>query len=300
METIVLTASYERQAEDYRRIEQAIRYLDANRERQPDLNEVAESVHLSPYHFQRLFTRWVGVSPKRFIQYLTKEHARELLENSHDILTAAYNSSLSSPGRLHDLFITWEAVTPGEYRRHGAGLEIVYGFHDTPFGECLLALSPRGICSLAFLQDHDRQAALADLKQRWSNAQLVQDREKTAHMIAPIFSYFKGSRTGQINLHVLGTGFQLKVWEALLRVPSGSVVSYEDIAVQIGLPGAARAVGNAIGRNPLPVIIPCHRVIRQTGEIGGYRWGAARKKALLGWEMARNESAHPTKAMPAY
>jgi len=289
-----LVDSYARQAEDYRRIEQAIRYLDANRERQPDLNEVAESVHLSPYHFQRLFTRWVGVSPKRFTQYLTKEHARELLDRSQDVLTTAYESSLSSPGRLHDLFITWEAVTPGEYRRHGAGLEILFGFHPTPFGECLLALSPRGVSSLVFLQDGNRQAAQAELEQRWSKARLVHDQAKTAPMISPIFSFFKGSSTGRIDLHLLGTGFQLKVWEALLRVPSGSVVSYEDIAVQIGLPGAARAVGNAIGRNPLPVIIPCHRVIRKTGEIGGYRWGPARKKALLGWEMAWSENAQAT------
>jgi AraC family transcriptional regulator of adaptative response/methylated-DNA-[protein]-cysteine methyltransferase len=298
METI-LVDSYARQAEDYRRIEQAIRYLDANRERQPDLNEVAESVHLSPYHFQRLFTRWVGVSPKRFTQYLTKEHARELLDRSQDVLTTAYDSSLSSPGRLHDLFITWEAVTPGEYRRHGAGLEIMFGFHPTPFGECLLALSPRGVTSLVFLQDGNRQAAQIELQQRWSNARLVHDQVRTAPMIAPIFSFFKGRSTGRIDLHVLGTGFQLKVWEALLRVPSGSVVSYEDIAVQIGLPGAARAVGNAIGQNPLPVIIPCHRVIRQTGEIGGYRWGPARKKALLGWEMAWSENAQATSTVLA-
>lgn len=298
MET-VLMSSYERQAEDYRRIEQAIRYLDANRENQPDLNEVAESVHLSPYHFQRLFTRWVGVSPKRFTQFLTKEHARELLDSSQDVLTTAYEASLSSPGRLHDLFITWEAVTPGEYRRRGAGVEISYGFHATPFGECLLALTPRGVCSLVFLQDGGRQAALSELERRWVNATLVHDQAKTAPAVEPIFSFFKGSSTGRIDLHVLGTGFQLKVWEALLRVPSGCVVSYEDIAVQIGLPGAARAVGNAIGRNPLPVIIPCHRVIRQTGELGGYRWGLARKKALLGWEMAWSESAQLTGAAMA-
>jgi AraC family transcriptional regulator of adaptative response/methylated-DNA-[protein]-cysteine methyltransferase len=179
-------------------------------------------------------------------------------------------------------------------------VEISYGFHSTPFGECLLALSPRGMCSLVFLQDSDRQGALAELEQRWANARLVHDPLKTEPAVEPIFSFFKGSRGGRIDLHVLGTAFQLKVWEALLRVPSGTVVSYEDIAVQIGLPGAARAVGNAIGRNLLPVIIPCHRVIRQSGEIGGYRWGTARKKALLGWEMARSESIQQTSVVTAH
>ncbi len=281
------------QAEDYQRIEQAIRYLDANYDRQPSLKEIAASVHLSEYHFQRLFTRWVGVSPKRFLQYLTKEHAKKLLERSENLLDVTFQSGLSSPGRLHDLFLTWEAVTPGEYKKRGEGLTISYGFHDTPFGECLIALSPRGICGLSFIKEGDRRASLDDLQRRWNKAEFASDQTGTSEVAADVFSYFDGHSTGDLRLHLAGTSYQLKVWEALLRVPSGMLVSYEDIAVQVGLPGSARAVGGAVGRNPIPVLIPCHRVIRRSGEIGDYRWGAARKKALLGWEMAhgRDHSA---------
>lgn len=288
---IAMTNHYSSQAEDYRRIEQAIYYLDANYDRQPSLKEAAESVHLSEYHFQRLFTRWVGISPKRFLQYLTKEHARLLLERSNNLLDATYSSGLSSPGRLHDLFITWEAVTPGEYKKRGEGITISYGFHETPFGECLLALTPRGICGLSFVQDGDRQTALKELERRWRKALFIADQSGTADKAAEIFSFFDGHAKGNLPLHLMGTSFQLKVWEALMRVPSGMVVSYDDIAFQIGLPGAARAVGSAVGRNPVPVVIPCHRVIRKTGEIGEYRWGSPRKKALLGWEMARSQAS---------
>lgn len=280
---------YRSQAEDYRRIEQAILYLDANRDRQPSLKEVADSVHLSEYHFQRLFTRWVGVSPKRFLQFLTKENARKLLERSETLLEVTYRSGLSGPGRLHDLFITWEAVTPGELKNRGKGLTIAYGYHKTPFGECLLALTPRGVCGLYFLQDDDHLAARSDLERRWKKAELIADQAATGAMLKDFFSFFDGQGERHVPLHLLGTSFQLKVWEALLRIPSGSVVSYEDVAVQIGLPEAARAVGSAVGRNPIPVVIPCHRVIRKTGEIGDYRWGASRKKAILGWEMANSQ-----------
>jgi AraC family transcriptional regulator, regulatory protein of adaptative response / methylated-DNA-[protein]-cysteine methyltransferase len=278
---------YRSASEDYRRIEQAILYLDQHYDQQPSLGDIAQSVHLSEYHFQKLFTRWVGISPKRFTQYLTKEHAKRLLEHSENLLSAAYESGLSGPGRLHDLFITWEAVTPGEYKRHGEGLEILYGFHTTPFGECLLALTERGVCSLIFVQNGDRKAAQSELERRWSSANLRQDQAATAGMIARMFAFYEDNRQDQVPLHVFGTAFQIKVWEALLRIPSGSVLSYSDISVQIGLPGASRAVGSAIGRNPIPILIPCHRVIRQTGEFGGYRWGGPRKKALLGWEMAK-------------
>ncbi len=281
-------------AEDYRRIEQAILYLDANYDRQPSLKETAASVHLSEYHFQRLFTRWVGVSPKRFLQYLTKEHAKKLLERSENLLDVTYQSGLSSPGRLHDLFVTWEAVTPGEYKNRGEGVTISYGFHDTPFGECLTALSPRGVCGMSFIQDGDRRAALDELERRWRKAEFVSDPSGTADMTEEVFSFFDEQKADGLRLHLSGSSFQLKVWEALLGVPSGMLVSYEDIAVQIGLPRAARAVGAALGRNPIPVLIPCHRVIRKTGEIGDYRWGAARKKALLGWEMAHSRDYSAT------
>jgi AraC family transcriptional regulator of adaptative response/methylated-DNA-[protein]-cysteine methyltransferase len=277
------------QAEDYRRIEQAIRYLDANYEQQPSLKEAAESVHLSEYHFQRLFTRWAGISPKRFLQYLTKEHAKKLLERSDSVLDATYGAGLSSPGRLHDLFITWEAVTPGEYKNRGAGITVFYGFHETPFGECLVAQTSRGVCSLSFVRSEDRLAARKELEQRWSKAEFIADQKATTETAGLIFSFFDGRTRGELPLHLMGTSFQLKVWEALLQVPSGMVVSYDDIALQVGLPGAARAVGSAVGRNPIPVVIPCHRVIRKTGEIGDYHWGKPRKLALLGWEMAKSQ-----------
>ena len=291
MNTIM--TDFSSQAEDYRRIEQAILYLDANYDRQPSLKEIAASVHLSEYHFQRLFTRWVGVSPKRFLQYLTKEHAKQLLERSESLLDVTFQSGLSSPGRLHDLFITWEAVTPGEYKNRGEGVTINYGYHDTPFGECLIALSPRGICGLSFVQEDNRKAALDNLERRWSKAEFTSDPAGTADVAEEVFSFFDGQEAGGLRLHLLGTSFQPKVWEALLQVPSGMLVSYEDIAVQIGLPGAGRAVGGAVGRNPIPVVIPCHRVIRRTGEFGDYRWGSPRKKALLGWEMAHSQDYPP-------
>jgi AraC family transcriptional regulator of adaptative response/methylated-DNA-[protein]-cysteine methyltransferase len=271
---------------DYRRVEKAILYLEQHFTEQPGLKELAASANLSEFHFQRLFTRWVGISPKRFMQYLTKEWAKQLLEESRDLLYASLASGLSGPGRLHDLFVTWEAVTPGEYKQRGRGLTIRYGFHPTPFGECLLAMTDRGVCSLAFVRDGDHQGTLRFLRSSWPEASFKEDPTSTGGAAAAIFSRFTLGESSPVRLHLSGTNFQLKVWEALLNIPAGTVVSYEDIAVAIGLPGAARAVGNAVGRNPLPVIIPCHRVIRRSGEIGEYRWGSQRKKALLGWEAA--------------
>jgi AraC family transcriptional regulator of adaptative response/methylated-DNA-[protein]-cysteine methyltransferase len=290
METII--GDYRQQAQDYQVVERAIQYLSDHYREQPELKEIAASVNLSEYHFQRLFTRWVGVSPKRFLQYLTKERARRLLEQCESLLSVSYETGLSGPGRLHDLFVTWEAVSPGEYKSRGEGLEIDYGFHPSPFGECLLAVTTRGVCGLEFIQNGDRSAALAELKRRWPKAVLHENPTRTQRQIACLFTCFEGGDPQDLALHVWGTPFQLKVWEALLRIPTGAVLTYEDIAVQIGLPQAARAVGTAIGRNPVPVLIPCHRVIRRTGDLGGYRWGAARKKALLGWEFSRTGEVH--------
>jgi len=286
-------------AEDYQRIEQAIRYLEAHHERQPSLREVAESVALSEYHFQRLFTRWVGISPKRFLQYLTKEHVKALLATSGDLLTVTYQAGLSSPGRLHDLFVNAEAVTPGEYKSRGEGLEITYGFHPTPFGECLLASTERGISNLIFLPDGSPQGALAELRRSWGKASLREDAARTQAAAEQVSQALLGGTTlplagvegRPLGLHLRGTNFQLKVWEALLRIPEGALVSYEELAAWIGEPGAARAVGNAVGRNPIPLLIPCHRVIRKSGDFGGYRWGLPRKKAILGWEMAKTSRA---------
>jgi AraC family transcriptional regulator of adaptative response/methylated-DNA-[protein]-cysteine methyltransferase len=271
-------------SDDYDRVEQALRFLEGNVEAQPTLKEVAENVHLSEFHFQKLFTRWVGISPKRFLQYLTKERAKSMLASSRNLLDTAYSVGLSGPGRLHDLFVACEAVTPGEYKRQGEDLTIFCGFHPSPFGECLLAVTERGICNLIFVMNADRDAAFRSLSGLWPRAQLVEDRERTRPYVRRVFARLSGLQAEPLNLYLRGTNFQIKVWEALLRIPPGSVVTYQDIAVAIGMPRAARAVGNAVGQNPIPVLIPCHRVIRKNGDFGEYGYGSARKKALLGWE----------------
>jgi AraC family transcriptional regulator, regulatory protein of adaptative response / methylated-DNA-[protein]-cysteine methyltransferase len=270
-------------SEDYARIEQAIQFIEDNARRQPDLAEVAAHVGLSEYHFQRLFTRWAGISPKRFLQFLTRENAKALLSHSTNLLDATYAAGLSSPGRLHDLFVQTEAVTPGEYKSRGAGVEIAYGFHPTPFGECLLGLTGRGICFLAFVEQ-DRAFALAQLKQAWPNAQLSENPDRTASFVTRIFNPTPGAT---IPLHLRGTNFQIKVWEALLRLPPGQVTTYQALAGQVGASKAARAIGNAVAHNPVAYIIPCHRVLQGTGHFGNYRYGPARKKAIIGWELAQ-------------
>ena len=281
------TPDLQQLSEDYTRIEQAIRYIETNADRQPDLNELAAQVGLSEYHFQRLFTRWAGISPKRFLQFLTREHAKALLAHSSNLLEATYAAGLSGPGRLHDLFVQTEAVTPGEYKSKGAGVDIAYGFHPSPFGECLLAMTARGICFLAFVEN-DRSAALEQLGQTWPNAQLSESPTRTARVVDQIFS--PGSATAPIPVHLRGTNFQIKVWEALLRLPPGELTTYQALAEQVHSPAAARAVGNAVARNPLAYLIPCHRVLQKTGHFGNYRYGSTRKKAILGWEMARTEA----------
>jgi AraC family transcriptional regulator of adaptative response/methylated-DNA-[protein]-cysteine methyltransferase len=233
----------------------------------------------------------VGVSPKRFLQFITKEHAKQLLVQSASVLDTAYQVGLSSPGRLHDLFITWEAVTPGEYKQRGEGLTITYGFHPTPFGEILLGSTERGICSLSFIMPSGRTAALQALRKNWPKAMLVDAPEATEPLISGIFGLTASHPRNPLHIYLSGSNFQLKVWEALLRIPPGSVVSYRDIAAHLGDPHASRAVGNALGHNPVPVLIPCHRVITSLGEFGNYHYGEARKIALLGWEMARLPSA---------
>jgi len=283
-------------AEDYRRVEQALLFLTRNFRKQPTLEEMAASIALSEYHFQRVFSRWVGVSPKRFLQYLTKEHAKRLLSRSEDVLSAAYASGLSSPGRLHDLLVATEAVTPGEVKREGEGLEIAYGYHPTPFGECLLAVTERGVCGLSFVTDSGREQALAAQKRRWRRAVWRQDQELTEGWVRQVFAHLYGAGTAPggaerpLSVYLKGTNFQIQVWEALLRIPPGAVVSYEDLATYLGRPGGARAVGNALARNPVPWIIPCHRVIRRLGDFGVYQFGAARKLAMLGWEASRFQS----------
>jgi AraC family transcriptional regulator of adaptative response/methylated-DNA-[protein]-cysteine methyltransferase len=272
---------------DYVRIEKAIAYLEANHQEQPDLDRLARHVGLSPFHFQRLFRRWCGISPKRFLQFLTIQYAKGLLEESRSILDATFESGLSSPGRLHDLFVTVEAVTPGEYKQEGAGLEISYGIHQSPFGECLLAVTERGVCGLAFLGPLGKKEALADLASRWPKARFFERPELTSPIFRAIFPKKAHEGGRKVTLYLAGTNFQLKVWEALLRIPPGRLVSYEDIAGLIGQKEATRAVGAAVGANPISYIIPCHRVIRKIGLFGDYHWGAVRKKAIIGYEAAR-------------
>jgi len=276
--------------EDYSRIEKAILFLEENYHRQPELREVAQSVHLSEFHFQRLFRRWAGISPKRFIQFLTLEHAKKLLEGSHSVLDATYDAGLSSPGRLHDLFVNIEAMTPGEFKAQGAGLHISYGFHSSPFGECLLAVTERGICGLGFVDAGGRAQILRDFQSRWPEAHWEEKARLTESYISRIFGGEKSNGSRPITLVLHGTNFQIKVWEALLRIPMGSVIPYEGLATRVCSARAARAVGGAVGKNPIAFLIPCHRVIRKAGGIGGYHWGAARKKAMLAWEAARSQT----------
>lgn len=274
-------------ADDYQRIEKAILFLEKNALCRPDLKEIAKAVNLSEYHFQRLFKRWAGISPKRFLQALTLERAKEALKNSGSLLDVAYGMGLSSPGRLHDLFVNIEAVTPDEFRKQGASLKIRYGFHPSPFGEFLVAVTDRGISNLAFVPQGDRTRIIRELKNQWKHAEVLEDPSATRPYADRLF---KASRSASpLMLHLKGTNFQIKVWQALLNVPRGAVASYEYIARKIGMPSAVRAVANAVAHNPVAYLIPCHRVIRKTGVVGGYRWGSTRKKAMLAWESERED-----------
>ena len=275
-------------SEDYLRIEQAILYLENHYKDQPELADVAANIGLSEYHFQRLFTRWAGVSPKRFLQFLTKEGAKDLLNRSENLLDTTHQVGLSSLGRLHDLFVTVEAVTPGEYKSGGAGLTIRYGIHPTPFGKALIATTERGICHLSFVQTREGDA-IDQLVADWKQARMIEDHRSTVPLIEPIFDLRYTHRGKPLNVHLRGTNFQLKVWEALLQIPAGEVTTYAGIASRIGNPNATRAVGSAVGHNPIAVLIPCHRVIRKIGDFGNYRYGSLRKKALLAREFASVE-----------
>ncbi len=269
---------------DYQRVAAAIHYLRENTSQQPALEQVAKQVGLSPYHFQRLFKRFAGVSPKRFLQHLTADHAKQLLRQSASVLETSFAVGLSSPGRLHDLLISVEAVTPGEFKTGGAELRIAYGVHPTPFGDCLLALTERGICRLEFIDAGEVDAALQRLQKAWPRAELIENRAAIAATLAQIFKP-SGKRDAPLPLLLCGTNFQLKVWQALLQIPAGAITSYGALAAQLGHPGASRAVGSAIGQNPIGYLIPCHRVLRGNGEVGGYRWGVERKLAILGREI---------------
>jgi len=268
---------------DYDRVARAIRFLNDRRQDRPGLDEVAAAVGLSPFHFQRLFRRWAGISPKRFLQVLTSEHAKSLLRGSAGVLDASLETGLSGPGRLHDMFVTLDAVTPGDYKSRGAGLAIEYGEAPTPFGAAFLAMTRHGVCGMEFVDEAGGAgAAEGRLAASWPGARLERSRTAARDAAARIFD--RGRGRGPLPLFVRGTNFQVQVWRALINVPPGRAVAYGDLARAVGKPDAARAVGAAVGANPTAYLIPCHRVIRATGALGGYRWGPTRKQAILAWE----------------
>ena len=270
-------------SENYDRIARAIAFMRQHHLSQPDLAEIAQHMALSEHYFQRLFTEWAGISPKRFLQYLTVEYAKSKIVQTKNLLDLTSDIGLSSPGRLHDLFVNLEAMSPGEFKAGGSGLEIRYGIHPTPFGDALIATTGRGICNLHFLEMTDVHPA-EQLLRLWPKAEIISDRPATQPLCETIFGAFTSSGHKSLTLMVKGTNFQIQVWRALLRVPAGKLTTYRTIAEMIARPTAARAVGNAIGSNPVGYLIPCHRVIKESGELGGYRWGWVRKTAILGWE----------------
>ena len=276
-----MNSTFSQQEKYYYQIEKALRYIGNTYLEQPSLGEIAKQAHLSEFNFQKIFTRWAGISPKKFLQFLTKEHAKSLLDQSKNLLEVTYDSGLSSPSRLHDLFVTTEALTPGEYKLRGEGLEISYGFHATPFGQSLIGVTDKGICYLAFDDGSGLSGLLSDMQTRFPKARLTKDIKKTEPHVKRIFT-----GRGKSHMHLLGSSFQIKVWEALMKVPAGQLTTYQSIAKSIGRPTASRAVGGAVGGNPIAYLIPCHRVIRSVGEFGNYRWGAERKKIILGWEFS--------------
>ncbi|WP_343704250.1 methylated-DNA--[protein]-cysteine S-methyltransferase [Chitinophaga sp.] len=271
---------------DYKRIAEAIGFFRENFKAQPKLEEVAEHVHLSPFHFQRMFQQWAGVTPKQFLQYLSVEHAKEILKTTGaSLFDTAFETGLSGTGRLYDLFVKIEGMTPGEYKNGGASLQINYSFADTPFGTAIVASTDKGICHMAFA-DEGEEVALAQLKAMFPNARYHQRVDMTQQNALFVFSQ-DWSRLDEIKLHLKGTDFQIKVWETLLKVPPGGLTTYADLARKAGHAGASRATGTAVGSNPVAFLIPCHRVIKASGEIGEYHWGSIRKNAIIGWEASR-------------
>jgi AraC family transcriptional regulator of adaptative response/methylated-DNA-[protein]-cysteine methyltransferase len=269
---------------NYQRITEAINYIKVNFKSQPNLDEVAEKVNMSPFHFQRLFTDWAGISPKKFLQYLSLEYAKGILKDKQATLfDTAFETGLSGTGRLHDLFINIEGMTPAEYKNGGKELSINYSFAETPFGNIIVASTPKGICYMAFADD--REDALSQLKDQFPNAAYTQVVDMAQQDALHIFKK-DWTELPAIKLHLKGSSFQLKVWEALLKIPMGGLCSYADISQKIALPKASRAVGSAVGANPVAFLIPCHRVIKSTGEFGQYHWGPTRKTAMIGWEAA--------------
>ncbi len=271
---------------DFARIAEAIEYIRMNFKSQPDLEEVASKISLSPAHFQRMFTEWAGISPKKFLQYISLEHAKKVLKEGHATLfDAVYETGLSGTGRLHDLFINIEGMTPGEYKNGGEGLSINYSFTKTPFGEILIAATTKGICHIAFTEN--KIEAFNILQNKFPKAEYIQKSDAAQQKVISIFTEDDWNNLAEIKLHLKGTDFQLKVWETLLKIPPGQLVTYGDVAAKMDNSKAYRAVGTAVGENPVAFLSPCHRVICSSGELGNYHWGETRKAAIIGWEAAQ-------------
>ncbi len=283
-----MQATDNQQEIDYSRIEKAINFIEQNIKNQPSIKQMADFVNLSEFHFERMFTKWAGTSPQRFMRFLTKEYAKIILNKSDDILQTTLDLGLSSTSRLHDLFVTFEAMSPGEYKKKGLGLTINYGFHETPFGLCALFTTEKGILEMSFIENGTEIDEIIRLKNEFPEADYIKNEEITQLIIDEVFSLDE-KNIGQkpIQLLLRGTNFQIKVWEALLKLQIGQLACYEDIATEIGQITAQRAVGSAIGANHIAFIIPCHRVIQKVGTSGNYRWGSVRKRAMIGWEASK-------------
>ena len=274
----------EKQTHDYDLVKHTLAFISENWRDQPSLDTLADQAGLSPTHLQRLFTRWAGLSPKAFLQAVTLDHARGLLRDSASILDASYELGLSGPGRLHDLFVTHEGMSPGIYKAHGRGLNIQYGFHDCPFGRALILITSEGLAGLAFADHGKEKSALADMTARWPEATYVENQQATAAYAKRIFESERWKPDQPLKIVFIGSDFEIRVWETILRIPFGKASTYSDIASHIGKPKAARAVGSAVGKNPISFVVPCHRVLEKSGGLGGYHWGLTRKRAILGWE----------------
>lgn len=284
---MAMTHDHISQLDDYARVRDVLAFLTENWRDQPPLDVLAARARMSPDGLQRLFTRWAGLTPKAFLQALTLDHARAMLQDRASILDTALDVGLSGPGRLHDLFVTHEGMPPGAYKEKGAGLDIAYGFHPSPFGLALVMATPFGLCGLAFADPGEEKTVLADMTGRWPNAQYTENSAATAPYAARIFA--PGAwRDGQpLRVTMIGTDFEIRVWETLLKIPTGKATTYGDIAAAVGSPKAARAVGAAVGRNPISFVVPCHRVLGKSGDLTGYHWGLTRKRAILGWEAGK-------------
>jgi AraC family transcriptional regulator, regulatory protein of adaptative response / methylated-DNA-[protein]-cysteine methyltransferase len=274
----------ENQTNDYEMVKHTLAFISENWREQPSLETLADQAGLSPTHLQRLFTRWAGLSPKAFLQAVTLDHARELLRDSASILDASYELGLSGPGRLHDLFVTHEGMSPGIYKARGRGLTISYGFHDCPFGRALILITNEGLAGLAFADEGQEKTSLADMCSRWPEATYMENPKATAPYAKRIFESERWKPNEPLRVVFIGSDFEIRVWETLLRIPFGKASTYSDIAAHIGKPSAARAVGTAVGKNPVSFVVPCHRVLGKSGGLCGYHWGLTRKRAILGWE----------------